>query len=81
MIKTILIISAAILIGYIIGLIQSYRKNRKQCLNCGSHNTYLVSWVLGGGGGNYHYAVKTWEYHCCKKCDGRITATFKLEKN
>lgn len=62
-----------ILIGYITGRIHSHYKNRVQCVNCGSFNTYLGSEGYGGEGGICKHAVKHWEGHTCKDC-GEITS-------
>lgn len=81
MTQLILIIAAALFVGYALSYVHSHRQNRLQCLNCGSHKTNIVSWVSGSGGGNYTKPVKTWEYHCCKDCDARITVDIKLVKD
>ena len=69
-----------IIIGYIIGRIHSYYKNRVQCVNCGKHNTYEQASAYGGEGGIYKYAVKHWEGHVCKDC-GEITSLKMSFKN
>ena len=67
-----------ILIGYIIGRIYSYYKNRIQCVNCGSFNTYKGASGYGRvKGSEYDFAVKCWEAHDCNKC-GKGTS-FKME--
>ena len=75
MIKIILIL----LLGVIIGKIHSYRKNRKQCLNCGSFNTDLICSVSGSGGGEYRYAVRHWEGYHCRNCNKGFSAKFKID--
>ena len=62
-----------VLIGYILGRIRSYYKNRVQCVNCGKSNTDEYAAGFGGCGGVYEYAVKHWEGHICKDC-GKITS-------
>jgi hypothetical protein len=75
MIKIIII---SLVIGYIIGLIHSYRKERKQCLNCGILKTYQSFGRFGYGGGEYKYAVKHREGYYCKDCNKTFSAKFTL---
>lgn len=66
MIKVILILLG----GYILGIIYSYRKNRKQCVNCGGYRTKLLATGMGGvKGSQCKFAVTQWEGHHCKDCD------------
>jgi hypothetical protein len=70
----------SILIGYVIGRIVSYYKNRIQCVNCGGYNTYLGASGYGGEGGEYPHAVKHWEGHMCKDCGEGTSIKMSLIK-
>ena len=70
----------SILIGYIIGRIVSYYKNRIQCVNCGGYNTYLGASGYGGQGGICDFAVKHWEAHTCKDCKKSTSIKMDLIK-
>ncbi len=76
----VIICASSILFGYIIGRIVSYYKNRVQCTNCGSHDTYLAAAGYGGEGGVYEYVVKHSEQHVCNKCDKTTFIKMKLIK-
>ena len=76
---TILIISTLI-VGYIIGRIVSYYKNRIQCVNCGKHTTYLAAAGYGSVGGECNFAVKHHEQHVCNSCDEVTIVSMKLSK-
>jgi hypothetical protein len=62
-------IAIILLIGYFIGKIHSYYKNRIQCVNCGSFRTH---WGASGHGkvkgSKCDFAVTHWEAHNCNKC-------------
>lgn len=63
-----------LIFGYFLGRIHSYYKNRVQCVNCGSYNTYNSAAGFGGvKGSECNFAVKHWEGHICKDCD-KITS-------
>lgn len=72
-----IVIGLLLLIAYILGRVRSYRKARKQCLDCGSYKTYRVSWASGLGGGKANCAVDYWEFYECKKCSGHFSAIYK----
>lgn len=61
-----------LVIGYLIGRVHSYYKNRTQCTNCGKHNTSLVSSVYGSTDGICDFAVKHSEQYICNDC-GKTT--------
>ena len=62
------------LIGFLIGRLYSYYKNRIQCVNCGSNNTYKSADGYGRvKGSKCDFTVKHWEGHVCKSC-GEITS-------
>jgi ribosomal protein S14 len=58
-----------LIVGYTIGRVHSYYKNRIQCVNCGSFRTY---WGAAGynkiKGSKCDFPVKTFEAHECNKC-------------
>ena len=70
----------SLIVGYIIGEVLAYRRNRKQCLNCGGHNTENLASGHSDGGGEYKYAVCHWEGYRCKDCGKFFSATIKLDK-
>ena len=69
-----------IAISYLIGKYKAHRDNRKQCLNCGGYNTERTASGMGGGGGEYKYAVTHWEGHDCKDCGKQMSVQIKLMK-
>lgn len=75
MVTTYIVIGAiSLAIGYILGRVYSYCKNRVQCINCGSHSTYIAASVdsasIGRGTmNNADHPIRTWEAHKCKKCN------------
>lgn len=76
MIQTLLTLA----IGFIIGLVVQFRKDRVQCTNCGKHNTHLVAAGYGGEGGECGFAVKHSEQHVCRDCDKTTYVKMKLIK-
>ena len=57
------------ILGFIIGRIYSYYKNRIQCVHCGSSETSIATAVYGSvKGSDCKIAVKHWEAHTCHKC-------------
>lgn len=70
----------SLIVGYIIGEVLAYRRNRTQCLNCGGHNTEHLASGAGYGGGEYQYAVRHWEGYRCKDCEKFFSAQIKLDK-
>ena len=73
-----LILFAGLLLGFIAGKIYTKRKNRVQCINCGSKQTEYIASVYGGGKGKCDFAVRIHECHLCNECDEMISVNFKL---
>ncbi len=69
-----------VLIGFVIGKIQSYYASRKQCFNCGKYTTYLAAAGYGGGKGKYQFAVKHWEGYYCTSCNKTMSVQIELSK-
>jgi hypothetical protein len=70
----------SVILGYVIGRIVSYYKNKIQCVNCGGYNTRLIASGYGGEGGVYQQAVKHWEGHICESCGKSTSIKITLVK-
>jgi hypothetical protein len=57
------------ILGFIIGRIYSYYKNRIQCVHCGSFKTSIGAAGYGPvKGSDCKIAVKHWVAYTCNKC-------------
>ncbi len=77
---TLITILVALFIGYNIGRIIPYKKQRVQCTNCGNNNTHKVCEAYGGEGGECGFAVRHSEQHLCNDCDKITYISMKLIK-
>jgi hypothetical protein len=70
-----------LLIGYLVGRIYCYYKNRIQCVNCGSFNTHKSAAAFSyTRGGKSNFVVKEWESHHCEKCGQGISIKIEIIK-